>query len=245
LSADTTHTGNPIWLRSFILESKNPVFYYLGLKNEETEFSVYLKDRWGNRTDAKIFTRTPMFEEELDKNLWRKYTLPSDKFDHYEHFRFEMLWDKMNSPDNHFWLSLRVLLPVTFTIDLGQSVKLSRFVMYHAYNEPYTTYRVPKKMELWVSDLYAPGDDLFGGDWQLIARLESTTFSGQETATDEDKLRAIWEGENMFIEPTDEIADPYVSFRFLRIRVLQMWDKDVTDPHICIGEIDHFGQAIK
>ena len=242
LSADTTHTGNPIWLRSFVLGNAKSSFNYLGLESEETEFYVYLKDRWGNRTDTKTFTLTPLFEEELDKDFWKKYDLlPSDVFDHLEYYRFEMIWDKKNIPDNNFWVSQIFTKPVTSTIDLGQRVSLSRLVLYHAAGYAYVG--VPQKFELWVSDVDKPEDDLLGGDWQLIAELEHPV---PENRTAEDKERVVFEGEVFFIEETDEIPNPYVPFRYLRIRSLEFIDDGgALTWRYYLGEIDLFGQVVK
>ncbi len=248
LSADTAHTGNQTWLRSFVLGNTNPSFAYLGLSDEETEFSVYVKDRWGNKSEARTFTCTPMLEEPIDKQYWSKYELESDETGAREspRYRFECIWDGITVGDwNYFFISYDKPLPRTFTIKLGQRVRLSRFVMHHAYNFPYERSFTPKKIELYVSDSDAPGDDLFGGDWQLIAQLESTIPSGLAEPTQEDKDHARFDGENMFIESTDEIPNPYVPAKYLRVRVLKNWDEDLTEASIAIGEIDLFGQVLE
>ena len=243
LSGDTTHTGNQTYLRTFVRAGREPSFEFLGKMREmETEFSVYLKDRWGNRTDARTFTCIPFLEDEFDKGLWRKYDLPSDNTVHYTTYRFETLWDGKNSDWLYFYVGASIIpLPTTWTIDLGQRVRLGRMVIYQAYNFPYNPSSAPKKIELWVSDSNRPGDDLEGGDWQLIARLESILPSGQEVATADDKSQGIYDGENMFIEPTEEIPNPYIPFRFLRIRTMKVYDLYRESANICLGEIDLFG----
>ena len=244
LSADNTHNGNFTLLRSYVLGNAKSSFAYLGLPNKEAEFSVYLKDRWGNRTDTKTFTLTPLFEQEIEKP-WKAYNLPSDRTTPAEpSYLFEYLWDNRNASWIYWWATIIFPLPLTFTIDLGEHVVLSRIVLHHPYDLPWFAQYTPKFYELWVSDLDAPGDDLFGGDWTHIATMESVIPSGKETPTKEDNDYAIYDGENMFILPTDEIQDPYVPCKYLRFRILKVWDQNRTETTVAIGELDLFGKVL-
>ena len=155
------------------------------------------------------------------------------------------LWDKRNLTWYYWWASMHNLpLPISFTINLGQRVVLSRFVLHHPYNLPWNWPGLPKFYELWVSDLDKPGDDLFGGDWTRIAQMESVIPSGQETPTADDNNYAVFDGENMFIEPTDEIPNPYIPCKFLRVRILNVWELNLPSASIIIGEIDLYGQKL-
>ena len=246
LTADTAHVGKQIFLRSFVLGTAKPSFNYLGLRDVETEFSVYLKDRWGNRTDTKTFTCTPIFEEEIDKGApWLRYTLPSDRYESVEGERyiFENIWDKKNASWNYYYISNIKPLPCSLTINLNQRVTLSRLVFYHGFDWACIPQYTPKNFELWLSDVDTPGNDFYGGDWQLIARLEGTLFSNDPTQDEENRAR--WEGETFYILPTDEIPNPYIEGKYLRIRFLTVGDEDITETGIRIGEIDLFGKIIK
>src|SRR3546814_11389344 len=49
-----------------------------GLPSEETEFGVYIRDRWGNLSDTLLVTLKPLFEILLDRTQMRGVTLPTD-----------------------------------------------------------------------------------------------------------------------------------------------------------------------
>jgi len=229
LMADTAQTGNPEWLQSFVIKDRNARFAFLGLDSITTDFSVYLKDRWGNKSDTKYFTLKPLFEKEIEKSKWRRYALPSDYYNPLENnesrYRFENAWDGITETQwGDVFCTTVGPYPMIFTIDLGQTVSISRFKFWHWRGYEFTGAHNLKVFECWGSNVQLPGDDLFGGDWTLLAICRSHKPSGDDnlTVTAEDRAYGR-EGENHFFRVTDEIPNPHIPIRYFRIRVLENW----------------------
>ncbi|MDR3184331.1 MAG: DUF4959 domain-containing protein [Prevotellaceae bacterium] len=251
LLADTTGTGNYELLRSFVSTGRNSQFTYLGLESKETHFAAYLQDRWGNRSDTLYSTLTPMFEEEIDKDTWTWYSpwLPSDCQVYVENnatlYGPANMWDNKNPMD---WTAGTVgyaILPFTTTIKLGARVMLSHITLYVAriFSGIAYTDSAPKVFEVYGSDLDTPGDNLFGGDWNLLGQFVSTIPSGNTTPTRADIDHAVDDGDVFFFEPTENIPNPYLPTRFVRIRFVETWWKvSGESDRLFIGELDIWGK---
>ncbi len=71
-----------------------------GLKSEETEFGIFIRDIYSNYTDTLYMTLTPWHESELDKKLWRGMTLcPSFTLSQWGG-PITKLWDGQTIVDN-------------------------------------------------------------------------------------------------------------------------------------------------
>jgi hypothetical protein len=250
LLADTTGTGNYELLRSFVSNGLRPEFMYLGMESKETRFAAYLQDRWGNRSDMFYDTLTPMFEREIDKETWEWYSpsLPSDCQTYAEGnsvlYGTSNMWDNENPMD---WKSGTVgygILPFTTTIKLGARVTLSHITLYAARMWPMAySGQAPKVFEVYGSDRDYPGDDLFGGDWNLLGQFISTIPSGNATPTQADKDHAVDDGDVYFFLPTETIPDPYLPTRFVRIRFIETWQKvSGENERAFIGELEIWGK---
>jgi hypothetical protein len=250
LSADTTGTGVFTQLRAFTLSDKKAVFVYLDMDSTETTFSVYLRDRWGNRTESKEFVVQPMFEEAVPKDTWTKWTMPSDydiAAESEAKYGLAHLWDGISNTvnDNIFAAgNAAPAFPYTVTIRLGVTAIISRMQMHHRLNYEYVG-KTPRRIELWGSDSDSPGDDLLlSGDWFCLGRFESQIPSGGTTPTAEDKTYANGEGERFMLELTEDMPDVYRPVKYIRLRPLEVWDGALAG-QILIAEIDLYGQLVK
>jgi hypothetical protein len=250
LSADTTNIGVFTQLRAFTLPDKKATFSYLGMDSTETTFSVYLRDRWSNRTESKEFVIQPMFEELIPKNTWSKWTLPSDwdtPAESESSYGLPNLWDGIsNQRNSNIFASSNAgpSFPYTVTVRLGNSAIISRMQMHHRLNFEYVG-KSPRRIELWGSDSDSPGDDLLlSGDWFCLGRFESKIPSGGTTPTAEDQTYANGEGERFMLEPTEETPDAFRPVKFVRLRPLEVWDGSLAG-QIIIAEIDLYGQLVK
>jgi hypothetical protein len=251
LQADTSHTGLWTQLRAFSLNDVQSSFNFVELTDTmETDFRVYLKDRYGNVSAPKDFRLKPWYNEKIPKKTWLKYTLASDfttAAESESRYGLAHLWDEIsNQVDNNIFASANAgpSFPYHFTIKLGMTARISRLQLHHRLNYEYSN-KTPKKWELWGSESDLPDDNLFGGDWFLIGRFTSFMPSGSTGApTAEDKLYANGEGERLMIQPTDEIPDPYRPVKFIRLRVFEVWDNSQAG-QVIIAEIDLYGQIIK
>jgi hypothetical protein len=236
-------------MQSFMIDNPNAKFSVRGLPSKPMRFSAYLEDRWGNKTDTKTYTLTPMFEEALDKTLWREFKLPSDfqitLENNYPGYIFVGIFDDVICPWNA-WRNTFIpeinSFPSTFTIDLGVEARLSRFNMVTWWQFLYTSH--PKEFEVYGATSRNPGDDLTGGDWTLIGKFESWKPSGDDpfVVTEEDQNYAWPGGENFDVKASEEQPNPYFPVRMVRFRIMKAW----TDrPRYSIDELFIWGEIIK
>ncbi|MDR1222676.1 MAG: DUF4959 domain-containing protein [Tannerella sp.] len=243
-------TGNePEFMQSFMIDNPSAKFSVRGLPSKPMQFFAYMMDRWGNKTETKTYTLTPMFEEALDKMQWKEFKLPSDfqntLENNYPGYRFTGIYDDVICPWNG-WANNFIpdihSLPSTFTIDLGVEARLSRINMVPWWAWLHAGH--PRAFEIYGTASRNPGDDLAGGDWTLIGKFESWKPSGDDPliVTDDDRNYAWPGGENFDIKSSDEQPDPYFPVRMVRFRILKTWNDGT---QYSIDELFIWGEIIK
>lgn len=95
-----------------------------GFAPDEKVFGILVRDRWDNYSDTAKIKVTPLFEEELDKNIFEKITLDNDHDWAAWEGRYEYSFDGNKSTFNHTWAGTG--WPQNFTVDLGVVARLSR-----------------------------------------------------------------------------------------------------------------------
>jgi hypothetical protein len=245
-------TGNePEFMQSFMIDNPAGKFSIRGLPSKPMQFFAYMMDRWGNKTDTKTYTLTPMFEEALDKTLWREFKLPSDfqnsLQDNYPGYAFPGMFDNVICPWNG-WSNVFIpdiySLPSTFTLDLGVEARLSRINIVPWWTSIYMDY--PKEFEVYGTASRNPGDDLTGGDWTLIGKFKSWKPSGDDplVITAEDQ-NYVWPGgENFDVKFSEEQPNPYFPVRMVRFRIMDIsqWNGGIL---YAIDELSIWGEIVK
>lgn len=255
LLADTAGDNRYTLLRSFVSNNPAARFTYTGLESEETNFAAYLQDRYGNRSDTAWFSSlTPLFEEEIDKSNLEFYKdLPSDllkwtEMGAHSNYAPWKMWDNDLAPS---WSGVYVMnlsgytYPYTLTIKLAKEITLSRIIMHHwRLNGGGFKGGAPKYFQVYGSSKDKPADDLFGDDWTLLGDFHSEIPSGKPEPTQADINFAVFDGEPFFFEATDEIPDPFVSIKFIRLRFMGNWEgRQIGDQaNTTVAEIRLFGQ---
>jgi hypothetical protein len=244
-------TGNePEFMQSFMIDNPDAKFSIRGLSAKPMRFFAYLMDRWGNKTDTKTYTLTPLFEEALDKTLWKEHKLPSDFPRAIENDRPGYafpnlfsgvicprgLWDGNFIPDNSSF-------PSTFTIDLGVEARLSRFNMIPWIFWIYTSH--VREFEVYGTASRNPGDDLNGGDWALIGKYKSWKPSGEDplVITDDDRNYAWPGGENFDVKASEDQPNPYFPVRIVRFKIMNTWENG--EKQYSIDELSIWGDIVK
>lgn len=208
-------------------------FSVRGFDATEQWFGLYVRDRWLNYSDTVWRKITPLFEQQLDKKLFRALKLPSDA-NTFGSGPLANLWnDKVagGSSSNNTWFRSAngSGVPHWVTFDLGVTAKLSRFseIPRGAEDEPNLLYSAgdPQLYEIWGTDNYNP-DGSFTG-WTKLMDCEVVKPSGLPVGvnSNEDLLRAQ-EG-HQFKFPA---GLPPV--RYLRIKLVQTF-----------GNADYFWMA--
>ena len=192
-----------------------------GQESVETVFSVVVRDRWGNSSDPVSGTFTPLYEEKLDKSLfkaWSTEDLPMGSCNAtygWNGWEIENLWDEIwgavsdngyacaNGPDV-CW-------------DMGQVVQISRFKIYSRDEQTLCyNHAMMKRFQLWGSPTPDVNADFSG--WQFIGEFESIKPSGLPLGvlTSEDVQHAAFDGEDYEV-----LMCPPV--RYMRIYCLETW----------------------
>ena len=123
--------------------------------------------------------------------------------------------------------------PWDFTFDLGQMVKLRRFIFYSRLNNQQYTVTHPKRIELYASP--TPNVTANLDDWIFLGEFNSIKPSGLATGfTTEDTNHAM-EGEEFFT------TDDSVVVRYLRFRVMETWVTPTGNHTIAILQLVFFG----
>lgn len=191
---------------------------------------AYVQDRWGNRSETKYYTLTPIFETKFDRNKFNAVELPGDQPSAFGWVKPRM-WDDIMGDQGYSSPGGSGVWPHSVTIDLGVVVQMSRLRVFQRQGSYVYAEGNPRKFEVWGAE------QLDGsGNWSSWTKLMDCTSvkpsglpMGQNT--DEDVSRA-YNGED-FICP---VTAPRV--RYIRIKVTQTWSGG---DNFQISELQFFG----
>ncbi|MES1159738.1 MAG: DUF5000 domain-containing lipoprotein, partial [Bacteroidota bacterium] len=216
-----------------------------GYNSTSQQFGVYVTDNFGNSSDTLIQNITPLFEELLDKSQFSVYQLLSDTPIGFG-WVLPNLWDgKTDGSSNGWHTNPGNTAPFLCTFNVGQSYKLSRFVLWERPDNFAFTYRNPKIFTIWGSNASQPKDATMPlsssegavvGDW---TNLGNFTYPNPPSglpagATNSSDNAFVLAGVN-FNFP---LSDPPI--HFIRIAVAQTWaNTDFTH----LMEISLYGQS--
>lgn len=215
--------------------ARAPDYTSRDLEAVEQEFGFYFQDRWQNISDTLYSTITPLYEEELNKALWKHYELDNDLYTQlYPARPLSNLWSKSSAN----WMSQPGgVLPFWFTVDLGQTAVLGRMRM-NAIDASTSNYQwfystgTPKMFEVWGSN--NPSLDGNWDSWTLLGMFESVKPSGLPVGTNApEDIAAGLAGENY------KFTDYEHAYRYIRFKVLQTWGSR-TD--IMLQELTFWGE---
>jgi hypothetical protein len=114
----------------------------------------------------------------LNKNSWNKVELPGDNYTDYgSSYRFELVYDGVASDAG--WNTQNVGLPISFTLDLGVTARLSYHRLWHVnrgWSYGFYLHANPQHWKVYgaetidesKSDSYWEGDD-WKADWVLLS----------------------------------------------------------------------------
>lgn len=247
LMADTANIGKPVFLQSYTINNQNAVFSIRGLKTKPAKYYVYLVDRWGNKTETKEYELTPLYEERLDKNLWKEHKLASDFKKQYEdagdlYFITHLFSDYIAPWGGYygFFYPEITRFPNYFTIDLGVTAKLSRLNLVPWWWLIYNDF--PRIFEIYGTTSLNPGDNLDDDEWKLIGQFETYKPSGDDPSViTQDDINFAWPGGiNIDIKPSESQPDPYFPVRIIRFKIISNWSN--TEKSYSIDELTIWGQ---
>ena len=205
-----------------------------GYKSAARVFGIFLRDRWGNRTDTLTNTYTPYFEQEITSNTfarWNPTGIPYNYNTNYSTYHIEKLWD---GDITTFYLenATAVGYPLSFTFDMGKLAKLSRIHQWQRQGASliYTSQNV-SRFELWGSA--SPNVNASFSGWTFLGDFTSTKPSGSiQGVNTADDIAFAAAGQDFAVDPT---APP---IRYVRFVIKATWSNDLNP---AIAEIKLFG----
>jgi hypothetical protein len=192
-----------------------------GLDAVKSDFFIYVRDVYNNRTDSIYLVLTPWFEQELDKK--RFAALPkSSKFtlNAYGNTNMAIMWDGNITPDNAIYYIQIADYPPYFAFDLGVKAKLSRFKLWSRYDYIFRLHS-PKDFIIYGTNdsNVANNPESDNSEWILLSQFESYRPSGLSSdvlPTTEDRAYA-----NLGEEFEFPLEAPEV--RYLRFQSILSW----------------------
>ncbi len=233
-----------------------------GLKDVKTIFGVYIRDRWGNKSDTLVKLLTPLQEIKLDKKKF-KYFNPGDDNSvstNSSLYPIQGLWDESGlSASPYFYASTSSNpIPQWFTIDLGVRAKLSRIGKMARIDYAIWGGAHPREFEFWGSmgptGVVVPTNEHgFDNTWFKLGYYEQPRPSGYNpdgtvpaTYTAEDRVMFNTGTEFEMDNSVNEHA--YDELRYLRVVILNTfatWETKATVGQIQLGEITPYGQILE
>ncbi|MDR2449030.1 MAG: DUF4959 domain-containing protein [Prevotellaceae bacterium] len=233
------HNGDYVPVETFYSEQVQGEGTVRGMDTIEVDVKIYVQDRWGNQSQPKTYTLTPIYETLFDRLKFSIVSLSNDAAAYSANYALE----KMFNGDKNGEQSLATqgtsqggaAWPQSVTIDLGLVGKLSRIRLYQRISTP--PGYLFREGNLHLFELYGRSDTpSMNGDWSewtLLAQCESKKPSGLPLGQTNDEDLAV--GQNGEDFPIPVAAAP---LRYLRIKVLETWaDGD----NFQIGEIEVYG----
>ncbi|HWK58545.1 MAG TPA: DUF5000 domain-containing lipoprotein [Parapedobacter sp.] len=213
-------SGQNTWdpIATFFTSSERAIYSARGLDDEEKRIGLFVRDRWGNRSDTLVKLLTPLYEEFIPKDNFKLIKLPSDTWQNTFNYNIEKIWDGVTNNSENVWIvSATYSVPQWFTVDLGVSATFSRMKVYQRANYPYIAPMI-KAFEIYGSN--NPDPDGGWNNWELLGAFTSVKPSGLPfgSTTTEDVEYAVINGEDFDFDGT--MATPV---RYIRFKTLETW----------------------
>ena len=233
-----------------------------GLKDVKTVFGVYIRDRWGNKSDTLVKVLKPLQEIMFDKSKF-KYFNPGDDNSFSTNsalYPIQALWDGSGySASPYFYASTSSNpMPQWLTIDLGVRAKLSRIGKMARIDYNIWTGAHPRQFEFWGSmgptGKVDPNNKYgFDSSWFKLGSFEQPRPSGYNpdgtvpgSFTPEDRVM-FNTGTEFEMDNTVDVH-AYDEVRYLRVVIVNTfatWETKATVGQIQLGEITPFGQVLE
>jgi len=230
-------SGRDTWapVTTFFTSSENATYAARGMEDKEKKIGLFIKDRWGNRSDTLTKLLTPLYEEVIPKDKFKLVKLPSDTWQNTFNYNIEKIWDGITNNSENVWIvSATYAVPQWFTVDLGVAATFSRMKVYQRANYPYIAPMI-KAFEIYGSN--NPDPDGGWNNWELLGSFTSIKPSGLPfgSTTTEDVEYAVINGEDFDFDGT--MTTPV---RYIRFKTLETW---APGGGVQTSEISFWGQV--
>jgi len=236
-------------VNSFYTSLDSGKFSTRGLPPVLRKFGIYVKDKWNNFSDTLVTWKTPVYEEQLDKNKWadmrkKNYPIPQvaplpasgaalgEPTDYNTTYVLKNIWD--GSTTTMFHTKEKFDLPFWLPIDLGVKAVLSRYKLWQRPQTYSYDHGNPHKWEIWGTN-----DITKANSWVKLVDQTMVKPSGQGpgVALTDDDLASINEG-NEFDFPIGIPAVRYIAWKHI-----DSWGSiDGSTGHLHMMELTIWGQ---
>lgn len=193
-----------------------------GFDDKERLYAAVIRDHWDNYSDTLQGYFTPYFEMKLDKSKFKRQVLMGDNDTNLGGWEFSKMFDEIVG-DQGFHTSAGKS-PMYFTIDLGTTVKLSRYKMWPRIGYEYKHHNIKKwslygtttlKLDNHENNYWVLGG--FKADWNHL--MDCVTFKPSGDAGPITSEDVEYAGNGFEFEfPLDSPPT-----RYLRFAVDQTW----------------------
>ena len=227
-------------LENFYSSTKEGKGVVRNLDATPKEFSVVIRDRWDNYSPKLESTLTPLYEEEMDQKLFKEVLpLPHDCEVHGSG-ALKKLWDNNLAFGNSFFTTSGAIEGKNFvTFDMGQTAKLSRFILWQANPDskwPYNMSNLKYYAVYGCTEITAEMRETGSLDgWSLLFDGVCFKPSGDGPVTNDD-LQALANGDE------HEIPLDAPKVRYIRIHMKESWS---SGGQKLIAEMKFWGQIDK
>lgn len=237
LIVDTTGNGDWTDAETFYTKLPGGVFSARGYDTIPYNWGLYVRDRWGHKSDTLLKTLTPIFETRIDRALFREVSLPTDNNAGHSWSgvgtrAMTFLWNNTwNSSNDCFHTKTGTpQMPQWFTFDLGRSTVLSRMKFFHrAGAQGAYLGGDPKVIEIWGSE--DPNPDGSWESWTLLATFRSIKPSPDPKVVQADLDFGVINGEDFEFPPGVprtryirwKTLETWGGFQYMYISELQFW----------------------
>lgn len=218
------------------------LFPVRGLPNKENNFGVFVRDRYDNTSDTIFFSGKPFREDYLNKKQFNYIQLPGDGDFSFYYGNPLAAFDDILSHANYATTETPCPMPARYTLDLGVSVKLSRFRMYQRPGEGIVLYQhaAPYYYKVYGranKPNNTPTTDPMEG-WTLLREcisIKPSGLPGLGQVTAEDIEYAAKGEEYSFSGDCPEI-------RYVRFEFIESWSGMQS---VGFGEVSFWGEVLK
>lgn len=208
------------------------VFVLRGYDPKPRKFEVYVKDRWGNKSEVLRVELTPVNEVKLDKSKFKEMSLPGDSPANAYGGAIRYIWDEkvVGGSENLHTGNTPSPDPKMFTFDLGVETKLSRFIINGHPDDIYSGGSM-KRYEIWGTANLDKSGSL--DSWTKLIEYTGVKPSGLPLGqlTNEDNATSKKGDEGTFSPDLPKV-------RYIRIRCLENWSGTT---NIVISEVTFWG----
>lgn len=156
-----------------------------GFDDSEREYAAVIRDRWDNYSDTLKGIFTPYFEMKLDKSKFNRQILMGDNDTNLGGWEFNKMFDEIVGDQGFHTSSGKT--PMFFTIDLGMTVKLSRYTLWPRIGYEYKHHNLKRwkvygttslKLDNHENSYWVQGG--FKDDWSYMMDCYSFKPSGED-----------------------------------------------------------------